>query len=215
MLTRTNSNFIRMNFLAHAYLSFENPGILAGNMISDFLKGSKKNLYSNDIRSGITLHREIDSYTDSHLIPAEARKLFREPFRLYSGPVLDIVYDHFLASDEELFPEKTLKAFSTKVYEQLEAQREQLPPNFLHIFMYMKEQDWLYNYRTLTGLERSLTGLHRRASAMPPAQEAVRIVRNNYDELKENFRNFFPLVKGFAKEKFTTFIKEGSHDVRE
>jgi acyl carrier protein phosphodiesterase len=31
-----------MNYLAHAYLSFNQPEILVGNMISDFVKGKKK-----------------------------------------------------------------------------------------------------------------------------------------------------------------------------
>ncbi len=31
-----------MNYLAHAYLSFNDPDVLAGNMISDFVKGKKK-----------------------------------------------------------------------------------------------------------------------------------------------------------------------------
>jgi acyl carrier protein phosphodiesterase len=31
-----------MNYLAHAYLSFNEPEILTGNMISDFVKGKKK-----------------------------------------------------------------------------------------------------------------------------------------------------------------------------
>ena len=40
----TRENFITtMNYLAHAYLSFGDPGILTGNMISDFVKG-KRNL---------------------------------------------------------------------------------------------------------------------------------------------------------------------------
>lgn len=30
-----------MNYLAHAYLSFDEPEILVGNMISDFVKGKK------------------------------------------------------------------------------------------------------------------------------------------------------------------------------
>lgn len=31
-----------MNYLAHAYLSFNDPEILVGNLISDFVKGKKK-----------------------------------------------------------------------------------------------------------------------------------------------------------------------------
>jgi acyl carrier protein phosphodiesterase len=33
-----------MNYLAHAYLSFGEPDILAGNMISDFVKGKKNSI---------------------------------------------------------------------------------------------------------------------------------------------------------------------------
>ena len=36
------SDFINMNFLAHAFLSFNDPDILTGNMISDFVKGKQK-----------------------------------------------------------------------------------------------------------------------------------------------------------------------------
>ena len=53
-----------MNYLAHAYLSFGDPDILAGNMISDFVKGKKKYEYPDRIQMGITLHRKIDEYTD-------------------------------------------------------------------------------------------------------------------------------------------------------
>jgi acyl carrier protein phosphodiesterase len=43
-----------MNFLAHAYLSFNNPEILVGNMISDFVKGSRQFQYPEAIQNGIT-----------------------------------------------------------------------------------------------------------------------------------------------------------------
>jgi acyl carrier protein phosphodiesterase len=39
-----------MNYLAHAYLSFNEPGILTGNMISDFVKGKRKYDYSEIIQ---------------------------------------------------------------------------------------------------------------------------------------------------------------------
>ncbi|MFL5743373.1 MAG: hypothetical protein ACJ751_01815, partial [Niastella sp.] len=36
---------IHLNYLAHAYLSFNQPAILAGNLFSDFVKGKQVNLY--------------------------------------------------------------------------------------------------------------------------------------------------------------------------
>ncbi|HEY8657933.1 MAG TPA: hypothetical protein VIL78_02790, partial [Hanamia sp.] len=86
-----------MNYLAHAFLSFNNADILTGNMISDFVKGKAKFDYPGEIQKGIHLHRLIDSFTDSHEVTARAKKFFRPQYRLYSGAFVDIVYDHFLA----------------------------------------------------------------------------------------------------------------------
>ena len=65
-----------MNYLAHAYLSFNKPGILAGNMISDFVKGKRKYDYPEEIQHGIAVHREIDRFTDAHSITKEAKEIF-------------------------------------------------------------------------------------------------------------------------------------------
>ena len=88
-----------MNYLAHAYLSFNEPGILTGNMISDFVKGRKKFDYPPQIKKGIELHHAIDEFTDNHPATKQAKEFFRSDYRLYSGAFVDIVYDHFLAND--------------------------------------------------------------------------------------------------------------------
>src|SRR6202008_4422095 len=100
-----------MNFLAHAYLSFDQPEILVGNMISDFVKGKKKFDYPANIQKGIALHRFIDSFTDEHEATKEAKEVFRPAYRLYSGAFVDVVYDHFLATDENEFTEDSLLSF--------------------------------------------------------------------------------------------------------
>ncbi len=92
-----------MNFLAHAYLSFDHPEILVGNMISDFVKGNARFQYAEAIQQGITLHRRIDCFTDGHEATKNMKDFFREYYRLYSGPITDILYDHFLANDAEFF----------------------------------------------------------------------------------------------------------------
>ncbi|GAC1584972.1 MAG: hypothetical protein NVS3B19_01800 [Ginsengibacter sp.] len=93
-----------MNYLAHAYLSFSNPDVLVGNMISDYVKGKKKFDYPKGIQRGMDIHRAIDTYTDSHIIVKEAKQYFQKPYRLYSGAFIDVVFDHFLATDKKEFP---------------------------------------------------------------------------------------------------------------
>jgi acyl carrier protein phosphodiesterase len=94
-----------MNYLAHAYLSFEITDITIGNMISDFVKGKQKLDYPIAIQQGIMLHRFIDSFTDSHAVTRQAKSFFKEAYGLYAGPLVDVVYDHFLANDPLRFPE--------------------------------------------------------------------------------------------------------------
>ena len=144
-----------MNHLAHAYLSFGNPDILVGNMISDFVKGKKKDSYPEGIRKGIRLHRAIDTFTDDHPATRDAKTVFKKDYRLYSGAFVDIVYDHFLAIDPEEFSDNTLLAFSEKVFEQLEPYASMFPEPFNMMFPHMKQHNWLYNYQYRIGIERS------------------------------------------------------------
>ena len=102
-----------MNYLAHAYLSFEITDITVGNMISDFVKGKQKFDYPVAIQHGITLHRAIDSFTDSHAVTRQAKSFFKEAYGLYAGPLVDVVYDHFLANDPLRFPETGEKGEAT------------------------------------------------------------------------------------------------------
>src|SRR5262250_3396363 len=105
-----------MNYLAHAYLSFNDDQTLVGNMVSDFVKGKKKFDFTEGIQKGITLHRAIDTFTDSHEATKLAKEIFRPSYRLYSGAFVDVAYDHFLATDLNEFTDQTLEEFSANVY---------------------------------------------------------------------------------------------------
>ena len=68
-----------MNFLAHAILSFNDPDILTGNMISDHVKGKSQYDFSPGIQKGIRLHRAIDRFTDLHPVTKAAKIYYRRP----------------------------------------------------------------------------------------------------------------------------------------
>ena len=190
-----------MNFLAHAYLSFRDPQILAGNMISDFVKGKTKFTYSQRIQKGISLHRSIDAFTDAHPATAAAKAFFRPHYRLYSGAIVDVLYDHFLALDTSLFTEQSLKQFTVEVYSSLDQQLPILPPSFAVLLPYMKTENWLFNYRNTEGMARSLRGLVRRATFMNDHETAYNLFLQNYDALGACYASFFTDVKTFAKEE--------------
>ncbi len=188
-----------MNYLAHAFLSFNNPEILTGNMISDFVKGKRKFDYPQNIQKGIELHRMIDNFTDFHSVTARAKELFRPNYRLYSGAFVDIVYDHFLACDEKQFEEyKGLENFSRQTYRLLEQNKMFFPEGFQRMFPYMKSQDWLYHYRFTDGIQKSFGGLVHRAAYLKEYHLAFEIFKTHYKELERYYADFFPELKEYA-----------------
>lgn len=184
-----------MNYLAHAYLSFNKPGLLVGNMISDYVKGKKKYEYPQEIQQGIALHRAIDNFTDTHSVTKEAKEIFRAEYRLYAGSIMDIVYDHFLALDENEFTDESLKKFTQNTYSILDQFTEYFPEKFSMMFPYMKMHDWLYHYRYVQGIQKSLGGLVRRAKYLEESDTAYTLFINHYNELKTLYQLFFPELK--------------------
>lgn len=195
--------FYRMNYLAHAFLSFNSKEILAGNMISDFVKGKKKFEYPSGIQQGIHLHRLIDNFTDFHPATAQAKQFFRPKYRLYSGAFVDIVYDHFLALDSKQFDEYGgLENFTKITYQELDESISQLPFTFQKMFPYMKKHDWLFNYSLKEGIKKSFGGLVYRAMYLDESDVAFEIFNTHYDELKNCYTSFFPELKSYALSTF-------------
>ena len=188
-----------MNYLAHAYLSFNEPGILTGNMISDFVKGKKKFDFSLVIQRGIALHRAIDEFTDFHPVTQQAKSYFKKDYRLYAGAFIDVVYDHFLANDKNQFiDEKELDSFCQSTYLNLQNNCIGLPEKFLQMLPHMQQQNWLFHYSNRAGIEKSFGGLVRRAAYLSESDIAFSIFNTHYLELENCYQLFFPELKVFA-----------------
>lgn len=198
-----------MNYLAHAFLSFNHPEILTGNTISDFVKGKKKYDYPVPIQRGIALHRMIDNFTDFHPATSIAKNFFHPYYRLYSGAFVDIVYDHFLALDKKQFePYDGLESFSKIVYDKLDDQQSFFPVAFQRLYPYMKLQNWLYEYRLNEGIRKSFGGLVHRAAYLDESDVAFKIFTEHYDELSNCYQAFFPALKEYALQYLHNLLAE-------
>lgn len=192
-----------MNYLAHAYLSFDDPEILVGNMISDFVKGKKKFDYPVRIQQGIMLHRAIDTFTDQHPVNKTAMQFFKPVYGLYAGAFVDVVYDHFLASNPHIFP-LPLDDFAFSTYAILDGYQHSFPARFKTMFPYMKEHNWLGNYKHRWAINRSFQGLVNRATYMTESDSAFSIFENHYASLGKCFDLFFPELESFAFKNFNS-----------
>lgn len=189
-----------MNYLAHAYLSFEQPALITGNMIADFVKGQARLAsYTPPIQSGIRIHRAIDSFTDQHPLTLHAKHYFKAASGLYSGVFVDLVYDHFLATDETRFTAESLHSFARNVYSVIRKQEEALPPAFMKMFGYMEEYDWLYGYYYVEGIARSIRGLVQRAKYLETDANIIfAVFMEHYDKLKACYQEFFPELQQYV-----------------
>ena len=148
------------------------------------------------------LHRVIDTYTDDHPATRAAKEYFRPRYRLYSGAFIDVVYDHFLATDPAVFSEDSLLGFSQEVYASLEDHKAWLPPVFAAMFPYMRSQNWLFNYRTRQGTEQSFGGIVRRAAYLSESASAAQLFHQHYQPLHECYRQFWKDAYPYIKKQY-------------
>lgn len=194
-----------MNYLGHAFLSFGDKDILTGNIIGDHVKGKLAlEKYPEGIKKGILLHRKIDQFADDHPATQRAKLIFREAYGLYAGAIMDTLYDHFLANDPKHFSsEQALLLFSEDTYKKLETNEAYFPEMFSRYFPNMRTYNWLYGYRTLPGMKRSMQGLERRAMYMPATDTAYELFITNYYHLAQCYYELIDDVINFVKIELT------------
>ncbi|MEO5645416.1 MAG: ACP phosphodiesterase [Bacteroidia bacterium] len=189
-----------MNYLAHFYLSGTHEHLLLGNFIADAVKGKQLEAFTGELQQGIRMHREIDFYTDTHPVTSRSKARLRTVFNHYSGVIVDIFYDHFLARNWAEFSAEPLPVYSQRIYSILEAHISEFPERPRHLLPFMKDHDWLMAYKELEGIHRVLTGMSRRAKFESKMEFAAAALEKDYPLFEKDFRDFFPdLVAHTAK----------------
>jgi acyl carrier protein phosphodiesterase len=184
-----------MNFLGHFYLSSFDPELLVGNFIADDIKGKKYLDFPEKISKGIMMHREIDFYTDHHPIVKQGRERLFGKYRHYSGVIIDMYYDHFLASLWDNYSEESLSSYANSIYKTLEKYTDQLPERSQFLFPHMKSGNWLLRYASIEGIGQSLNGMSRRLNNNSKLNLAVYELNEFYDEFKAEFQEFIVAIK--------------------
>lgn len=196
-----------MNFLAHIYLSFDDQEITLGNFFADHIRGNKFKHYPEKIQKGILLHREIDTFTDSHPIAKQSSKRLHKNYSHYSRVIVDIFYDHFLAKNWSVYSEVPLEKYVENFYDLLEANYEILPLGTQRMMPYMIADNWLYNYSNLDGISRVLNGMNRRTKNKSKMNFAIVDLEQNYDAFEQEFTEFFTELITFSRQKLNALCE--------
>lgn len=190
-----------MNYLAHIYLSGDNDSVTIGNFIADGIKGKSYEKYAENIQIGILLHRNIDTFTDAHPIVRQSTKRLHEKYGHYSGIIVDILYDHFLAKNWSTYCDMPLKEYVENFYNSLETHYDLLPIHIKKMMPYMMMDNWLLSYASIDGISKVLDGMNRRTKNRSGMDEAVYELRLFYSEFETEFSAFFDELIHYSKQK--------------
>ncbi|GAA4040637.1 ACP phosphodiesterase [Flavobacterium chungnamense] len=190
-----------MNFLAHIYLSGNNDLLKIGNFMADSVRGHHYLDYPDEIRKGILLHRYIDTFTDAHPIYRKSKHRLHEKYGHYSGVIMDIVYDHFLAKNWNNYSDKKLEDYADEFYKLLQDNYDILTEKTKGMLPYMIARNWLVSYASLAGLEMILFQMDYRTKHRANMQESIVEVQEYYSEFEEEFTLFFEELRNHCVEK--------------
>lgn len=171
---------------------------MVGNFIGDFVKGNQLENFEYAIKQGIVLHRVIDEYTDRHPMVLQSKSRLRTKYRHYSGVIVDIFYDHFLARNWSRYHHVPLPVFTKKTYRQLMNYEDILPAKVLHMLPFMIEKDWLLHYREMEGMARALKGMALRTPFDSKMDEATADLEWQYSGFQKEFELFFEDIRTFT-----------------
>jgi acyl carrier protein phosphodiesterase len=197
-----------MNFLAHIYLSGNDEEVILGNFIADGIKGKAYENFPKGIQTGILLHREIDTFTDAHPIVRQSTKRLHKNFGHFSGVIVDVFYDHFLAKNWKTYSNEPLDEYVQKFYRLLQQNQDRLPKRIKNMMPYMLADNWLLSYAEVKGISKILFQMSHRIKYKIQLNEAITELEENYTAFENEFTTFFEELSTFCSLKLKEISSE-------
>ncbi|MFT6747151.1 MAG: acyl carrier protein phosphodiesterase [Glaciecola sp.] len=180
-----------MNFLAHSYLSPDEPLIMLGNTFGDFVKGKKMADVHPLVKEGVLLHRRIDHFTDQHALVKKCVDIFRPVSGRFSAIIVDMCFDYFLAKKWLQYSEVELSEYVKNLFVLYEENNLNLTERINMVAPIMKMQEWMLQYQTIEGLENILKQMSNRIKNRAILQDGIPVLIENEAALEQLFDEFF------------------------
>ena len=189
-----------MNWLAHVFLSEPNVEFQLGNLLADVVRGPRREAMSAQFVRGAACHKAIDAFTDAHPIVRRSRARVSSEYRRFSGVLVDVFYDYYLARDWRRYSATALDAYTATFYASAEPHLVELPPDARTMLERIIRYDLLASYARVDGVERALRRISSYLSSRWGKQfkldEGVRDLLAHEGEFAADFHEFFPLLQG-------------------
>jgi len=196
-----------LNYLVHLYLAGEDPDLQLGGLMGDFVKGPISSEYPEKLALGLLLHRRIDTLSQNSPHTRQSRQRLHPKYSHGRGIIIDIFYDHFLASSWQDYSPEPLESYASKFYRLLQARHAQLPASLQQIAPQMIEHNWLVSYQHRAVVSRALHRISQRLSRQLPLAEGVEDLAIHEASFNQDFRGFMTEATDFVAQEF-------GHEVR-
>jgi acyl carrier protein phosphodiesterase len=185
-----------MNWLAHIFLSETNVESRLGNLLGDLVKGKDIEGLDRNLRKGMSRHYVIDKFTDNHTIFKSSKKRIDKDYSKFSGILVDIFYDHFLAKNWDFYSDISLPDFAIEIYTSFQNYTGYIPRSVRLTIEQMIYGDWLNSYQSLSGVENALRRIDDRIQIRMGSKikliSAMPILEREYINFERDFQHFFP-----------------------
>ncbi len=196
-----------MNFLAHIYLARYSDDAMLGALLGDFIGTAELDRYNAVMRREILLHWKVDSFTDHHPSVLAARSLFPQGRRRFAGILLDVYFDHRLASNWARYSDVPLDQFTAHFYRVMLDRLPTLTADLQRVAPMMARGDWLGSYRDRDNVDlatrRIATRLSRHGDKLV---ECLPILRAHEAEVEQHFEVFFPELVEYVERTRSEFM---------
>lgn len=142
-----------MNWLAHLYLSEPDTEFRLGNLLADQVRGPDRTKMSPAFLRGVACHQVIDAFAESHPVVKRSRQRIGPEQRRFSGILVDVFYDHFLARNWAAYSTIPLPQFTHGAYADFTPHIPALPEEARITIERIIKHDWLTSYREIAGIE--------------------------------------------------------------
>ena len=188
-----------MNHLAHFFLSGNDDDLAIGNFVADFISNRDLPNYTEGVKRGIFLHRDIDAFTDAHPIVKQSTKRLHPFHHKYSPVIVDIYYDFLLAKNWDKYTQLppsvfrgSLREFVDNIYNLLTNRVLELPEKLQKRLPRMIAHDWLMRYSTYKGLHDAFLMIEKTAAFPGNFGNAAAHLEEFLDDFDAEFNLFFP-----------------------
>ena len=197
-----------MNYLVHFFLAGDDEELRLGNLLGDFVKGRVERFehagVTERIRTGIQMHRAIDAFSDRHPAVHRSKQILAPEYGRLSAVIVDVFYDHVLASRWTEFHPRPLPVYTQDVYRTLCGNLHRMPAGVHLLVDSMTRGDWLRGYASPRGIERALQGMAKRRPVAAAIGTAGRLLADHFDRFSADFDEFLPDLRARSAE----FLKE-------